>query len=79
MPAEIVTVEDLEKFKIRLLADLTKMMQKPEPVVSLLHSAQVWKLLNVSPGTLQKLRVKGILPHTKLLSRINDLLGCGGF
>ena len=66
MPVEIVTVEELEKFRLRLLADLTKLMQKPEPVAPLLRSAQVRKLLNVSPGTLQKLRAKGILPYTKL-------------
>jgi hypothetical protein len=66
MHAEVVTVEDLEKFRIRLLADLAKIMQKPEPVAPLLRSAQVRKLLNVSPGTLQKLRIKGILPYTKL-------------
>ena len=66
MSVEIVTVEELEKFRIRLLADLTKLMQKPEPVAPLLRSAQVRKLLNISPGTLQKLRAKGILPYTKL-------------
>jgi hypothetical protein len=71
MSAEIVTVEDLEKFRIRLLADLVRMLEKPvserpkgpEP---LLRSGEVRKLLNVSPGTLQNLRIKGILPYTKL-------------
>ncbi len=66
MSAEIVTIEDLEKFRIRLLTDLAKLMQKPDPVEPLLRSAQVRKLLNVSPGTLQKLRVKGILPYARL-------------
>jgi len=66
MSVEIVTVEELEKFRIRLLADLAKLTQKPEPVAPLLRSAQVRKLLNISPGTLQKLRAKGILPYTKL-------------
>ena len=66
MSAEIVTMEDLEKFRIQLLTDLAKMMQKPDPVEPLLRSAQVRKILNISPGTLQKLRVKGILPYTRL-------------
>ena len=66
MSAEIVTIEDLEKFRIRLLTDLAKLLQKPDPVEPLLRSAQVRKILNVSPGTLQKLRVKGILPYTGL-------------
>jgi hypothetical protein len=66
MAIEIVTVEDLEKFRIRLLADLAKLMQRPDPVEPLLRSAQVRKILNISPGTLQKLRVKGVLPFTRL-------------
>ena len=66
MAAEIVTVEDLDRFRIRLLADLGKLMQKPDPVEPLLRSGQVRKILNISPGTLQKLRVKGVLPYSKL-------------
>jgi hypothetical protein len=66
MSAEIVTVEDLEKFRIRLLADLAKILEKPKTVNPLMRSGEVRKLLNVSPGTLQKLRLKGILPYTKL-------------
>lgn len=66
MAAEIVTVEDLEKFRFRLLADLAKLVQRPDPVEPLLRSAQVRKILNISPGMLQKLRVKGILPYAKL-------------
>jgi len=66
MAAEIVTIEDLEKFRIRLLGDLVKMMQRPDPVEPLLRSGQVRKMLNISPGTLLKLRVKGLLPFVKL-------------
>ena len=66
MSAEIVTIEDLEEFRIRLLTDLAKLMRKPDPVEPLLRSAQVRKLLNISSGTLQKLRVKGILRYTRL-------------
>jgi hypothetical protein len=66
MSAEIVTMEDLEKFRLRLLADLAKMLEKPKTVNPLMRSGDVRKLLNISPGTLQNLRVKGILPYTKL-------------
>ena len=66
MSAEIVTMEDLEKFRLRLLADLAKMLERPKTVNPLMRSSEVRKLLNVSPGTLQNLRVKGILPYTKL-------------
>lgn len=63
MAAEVVTVEDLERFRVRLLADLAKMLQKREEPPVLLKSGQVCKMLNVSPGTLQTLRVNGILRY----------------
>lgn len=66
MAAEIVTIEDLERFRIRLLGDFAKLMQQPDTVQPLLRSGEVRKMLNISPGTLQKLRVKGILPFVKL-------------
>jgi hypothetical protein len=66
MATEVVTVEDLEKFRLRLLADLAKMMQRPERVEPLLRSGEVRKMLNISPGTLQKLRIKGVLPYSRL-------------
>ena len=66
MAIEVVTVEDLEKFRIRLLADLAKMIQRPERVEPLLRSGEVRKMLKISAGTLQKLRVKGILPYSRL-------------
>ena len=70
MATEIITLEDLkrelERFKIELLADLAKSRQQPETVAPLLRSAQVRKLLNISPGTLQKLRIKGILPYSRI-------------
>jgi len=46
MAAEIVTVEDLDRFRIRLLADLGKLMQKPDPVEPLLRSGQVERFRN---------------------------------
>ena len=66
MSGEFEIVEALEKFRIRLLADLAKLIQRPAPVEPLLRSGQVRKILNISPGTLQKLRVKGVLPFTRL-------------
>jgi hypothetical protein len=66
MSAEIVTMQDLERFRVRLLADLAKMMQKPESLEPLMRSGQVRKMLNISPGTLRKLRAKGILSYARL-------------
>ena len=37
MSAEIVTVAELERFRIRLLADLDKRIQRPDPVEPLLR------------------------------------------
>lgn len=59
-------MEDLEKFRIRLLADLGAMIKRSEAVQPLLTSGQVRKLLNISPATLQKLRVNRKLPYIKL-------------
>ena len=66
MALEVVTVDDLEKFRIRLLADLAKMLDRPGQSQEFLRSGQVRKILNVSPGTLVTLRIKGILRYSKL-------------
>jgi hypothetical protein len=48
------------------LADLATMIRQPDPVKPLLTSGEVRKLLKISPGTLQKLRVKGVLLYMRL-------------
>lgn len=63
-----VTLEDLKRFKMELLEELARMLgQKSngEPK-KWLKTYEVRKLLNVSPGTLQTLRLNGTLPYTKL-------------
>lgn len=83
MSVEIVTVDDLERFRVRLLADLAKMLQRRDEPPVLLKSGQVRKMLNVSPGTLQRLRVKGILRYRwvnkSMRYTIEDVQAAGQF
>lgn len=67
MAAEIITREDLDTFREKLLNDLKDLMGKPigEPV-KWLKSYQVKNMLRISPGTLQNLRVNGTLGFTKI-------------
>lgn len=68
MPTEIITKEDLEYFRIQLLNDLKRLQvtvsQKPSK--EWLKGIEVRKMLNISPGTLQNLRINGKLHSTKV-------------
>jgi hypothetical protein len=68
MAASIITTEDLYEFKIELLQEIKKMLQSAEPnsTKKWLKSKEVIKLLNISPGTLQNLRINGTLTYTKI-------------
>ncbi|MFN3849625.1 MAG: helix-turn-helix domain-containing protein [Spirosomataceae bacterium] len=71
MAVEILTKEDLQQFKSELLAELKKTLKEnPQSPSKYLQSYEVRKLLNISPGTLQHLRVSGQLPYTKLGGKI---------
>jgi hypothetical protein len=64
---EIVTREDLKQFKSEMLTEIRQLI-KPEQGQSKqwLKSAEVRKLLNISPGTLQNLRINGTLRYSKI-------------
>lgn len=68
MSAQIITTDDLREFKIELLEEITKLFEdkKETPTKKWLKSSEVRKILNMSPGTLQTLRVNGTLPSTKI-------------
>ena len=69
MTYEIITHEDLQKFRLQLLEDLTRIMSgavQPESNKEWLRSSEVRKMLSISHGTLQNLRIKNILPHRKI-------------
>lgn len=73
MATNIITSEDLEQFKWEFL-DLIKehidqRLGKPAPVIEerqWLKSHQVQRMLGISPGTLQTLRINGTIPYTKV-------------
>ena len=67
MPAQIVTTEDLLVFKQELLEELKEVLSQTTPSSKRwLRSPEVRKLLNISPGTLQNLRINGTLPFSKV-------------
>ncbi|HEY0092012.1 MAG TPA: helix-turn-helix domain-containing protein [Flavobacterium sp.] len=67
MAIEIVTREDLNEFRFLLLEDLKELIQtKPANTKQWLKSNEIKKLLNISSGTLQNLRINGTLSYTKI-------------
>jgi hypothetical protein len=64
---QLITMEDLNEFRTLLLNDLKGIIQsKPLQQKQWLKSNEVRKLLNISPGTLQNLRVNGTLTYNKI-------------
>jgi hypothetical protein len=67
MNVEIITREELIEFRNLLLNDLKEIINsKPQQTKEWLKSNEVRKLLNISPGTLQNLRINGTLSYTKI-------------
>ena len=68
MAAEIITTDDLREFKLELLDDIKQLLSNNsgQPSKKWLKTPEVKKLLKVSTGTLQNLRINGTLPYTKV-------------
>lgn len=68
MPTSIITTDDLREFKFELLDDIKKLLTKQASgkLKKYMKSSEVMKLLQISPGTLQNLRINGTLPYTKV-------------
>ena len=67
MAIEVITREDLNEFRELLLSELNNLFNsKPQQQKQWLKSNEVRKLLNISPGTLQNLRINGTLSYTKI-------------
>lgn len=63
---ELITKEDLKAFKSELLEEIKAIIQPGKgQSKQWLRSNEVRKLLNISPGTLQNLRINGTLKYTK--------------
>jgi hypothetical protein len=67
MAIEILPKADLHEFHKSLLKDIRKIFKdKTKQSKERLESKEVRKLLNISPGTLQNLRINGTLSYTKI-------------
>lgn len=67
MAIEVITKEDLNEFRTLLLKDFKEIIQSgPQKNKQWLKSGEVRKLLNISPGTLQTLRINKTLSYTKI-------------
>lgn len=62
----MITKDDLRRFKTELLNEIKTIVKPQEKVKEWLKSAEVRKMLNISPGTLQNLRINGTLRYTKI-------------
>lgn len=62
---QIVTLHDLELFGESMLTAIASLLkEKTDSPKQWLKSAEVRKLLNISPGTLQTLRINRVIDHT---------------
>ena len=69
MASNIITTDDLREFKIELLEEFRSILSQQNTQLILkryLKSSEVMDLLQISPGTLQNLRINGTLPYTKI-------------
>jgi hypothetical protein len=69
MEINLITKEDLVAFKKEILKEIKELLEgkkELEPDKAWLKSQDVRKMLNISPGTLQNLRIHGTLLFTKI-------------
>jgi len=76
MEIDIVTKQDLKAFKSEILEEIRVIFQDKGNQMnstdrSWLRSAEVRKMLRISPGTLQNLRINGTLPYRKIGGTMN--------
>lgn len=67
MNVEIITKEDLQKFKVELLNDIKSIMaDRPKEKAGWLRSSEIMAQLKISAGTLQNLRISGKLKYARI-------------
>jgi len=66
--SQLVTLADLEKFRVALMMDIKMMLEGHlnKTTKRWLKSLEVREMLNISAGTLQTLRNNGKIPYTKI-------------
>ena len=67
-PSQLVTVKDLEEFRMKMLMDIKMMLDGylNKTAKRWLKSYEVRKMLSISAGTLQTLRNNGKIPFTRM-------------
>lgn len=67
MAISIITKEDLQQFKIELLESIKELLHGKTTEQKLwLRTSEVKKLLTISSGTLQNLRINGTISYSKV-------------
>lgn len=68
MAANIITTEDLEEFRIKLLNEIKELLVSYGRIGidQWIKSGEVMNKLEISPGTLQNFRINGTIPFSKL-------------
>jgi len=68
MSVNILTQEDLLKFKTDLFEELKGLLSEvaPGPQRKWLKSYEVQQMLGISPGTMQNMRINGTISFTKI-------------
>ena len=67
MAIQVITLDDLNDFRNHLLNEIKQLLHpQPQQSKQWLKSKEVRQLLNISPGTLQNLRINGTLKYTKI-------------
>ena len=67
-PAQLVTSDDMEAFRVKLLMDIKMILDghQKKTTKRWLKSSELRKILGISAGTLQSLRDKGKIPFTRM-------------
>ena len=67
MDISVITKEDLQQFKTELLEGIRHLLKENSTEQKLwLRTSEVKKMLNISSGTLQNLRINGTLSCSKV-------------
>lgn len=71
MSISIITKEDLQQFKVELLEGIKELLHGKTTEQKLwLRTSEVKKLLNISSGSLQNLRINGTLSYSKVVGTL---------
>lgn len=74
MNVELITKEDLQRFKVELLEEIMSLLpvqptQMREPKKEWMKSKEFMKLIECTEGKLQRLRIRGEIEHKKIGGR----------